>query len=53
MIPDMTTGMRDFMMRSGLNVPRPAIPIPDLEVPYAAPIATQHKQEEAIIVSVR
>ena len=25
-------------MRSGLNVPTPAIPIPDLAVPYAAPM---------------
>ena len=25
------------MIRSGLNVPAPAIPIPDLAVPYAAP----------------
>jgi len=38
MIPDMTTGMSDFMIRSGLNVPTPAIPIPDFAVPYAAPI---------------
>jgi hypothetical protein len=38
MIPDMTTGIRDFMIRSGLNVPTPEIPIPDLAVPYAAPI---------------
>lgn len=28
-----------FMIRSGLNVPTPAIPIPDLAVPYAAPSA--------------
>ena len=28
-----------FMMRSGLNVPTPAIPMPDLAVPYAAPMA--------------
>lgn len=26
------------MIRSGLNVPTPAIPIPDLAVPYAAPV---------------
>lgn len=25
------------MIKSGLNVPTPAIPIPDLAVPYAAP----------------
>lgn len=59
MIPDMTTGMSDwmvgmpfisellwslrshtFMMSSGLNVPRPAIPMPALDVPNAAPTAT-------------
>lgn len=34
-----TTGMTLFMIRSGRKVPRPAIPIPDLEVPYAAPTA--------------
>ena len=28
-----------FMIRSGLKVPTPAIPIPDFAVPYAAPIA--------------
>jgi len=27
------------MIRSGRNVPAPAIPIPALAVPYAAPIA--------------
>ena len=56
-IPDMTTGMRDyhivlsaicptrssqsehtFMIRSDLNVPTPAIPMPDFAVPYAAPM---------------
>ena len=26
-----------FIMRSGLNVPTPAIPMPDFAVPYAAP----------------
>lgn len=26
------------MMRSDLNVPTPAIPMPDLAVPYAAPM---------------
>lgn len=31
--PDMTTGMSDFMMRSGRNWPRPEIPMPDLAVP--------------------
>lgn len=37
MIPDMTTGMRHFMIRSGRKVPTPAMPMPDLAVPYAAP----------------
>ena len=27
------------MMSSGLNVPNPVIPMPDFEVPYAAPTA--------------
>jgi len=27
------------MMRSGLKVPTPAMPMPDLAVPYAAPMA--------------
>lgn len=27
-----------FMMRSGLKVPTPEIPMPDLAVPYAAPM---------------
>ena len=31
--------LHTFMIRSGLNVPTPAIPIPDLAVPYAAPSA--------------
>ena len=26
-----------FMMRSDLNVPTPAMPMPDFAVPYAAP----------------
>lgn len=34
-------GERTFIMRSGLNVPKPVIPIPAFEVPYAAPIATE------------
>lgn len=31
--------MGTFMIRSGLNVPTPAMPIPDFAVPYAAPNA--------------
>lgn len=37
MIPAMTTGMTDFMMRSGLMTLMAAIPTPLLAVPYAAP----------------
>jgi hypothetical protein len=33
----MTTGMSDFIINSGLNDPNPAIPIPDFDVPKAAP----------------
>ncbi len=29
------------MIRSGRNVPTPAIPMPDFAVPYAAPIAVE------------
>lgn len=31
------TGISDFMMSSGLKVPIPEIPMPDLAVPIAAP----------------
>lgn len=31
-------GKDTFMIRSGLNVPTPEIPMPDLAVPYAAPM---------------
>lgn len=40
MIPAMTTGMMDFMIKSGLATAMDAIPVPDLAVPYAAPRAT-------------
>jgi hypothetical protein len=36
-IPLMTTGISDFIISSGANVPIPAIPIPLLAVPIAAP----------------
>lgn len=29
--------LQTFIIKSGLNVPTPAIPMPDLAVPYAAP----------------
>ena len=32
-----SSGFITFIIRSGLNVPTPAIPMPDLAVPYAAP----------------
>ena len=41
------------MINSGLNVPNPAIPIPDLAVPNAAPIAEYHIQYFAPIISAR
>lgn len=33
-----------FIINSGLNVPKPAIPMPDLAVPKAAPTATWQNQ---------
>jgi hypothetical protein len=38
--------VRTFMTSSGLNVPRPAIPIPDFAVPKAAPTAAGTNQNE-------
>jgi len=38
MIPAMTTGTIHFIMRSGRRTPIAAIPTPDLEVPYDAPM---------------
>jgi hypothetical protein len=35
----MTTGIMDFMIRSGLITLMAAIPVPDFAVPYAAPNA--------------
>lgn len=40
-------------MRSGLNVPTPAIPIPDFAVPYAAPIAISHQFGAPFVLVVR
>jgi len=42
MMPDMTTGIIDFIISSGLMTAIAAIPVPDFAVPYAAPNATQH-----------
>jgi len=39
-IPDMTTGIIDFIMSSGLITAIAAMPVPDFAVPYAAPNAT-------------
>lgn len=36
---ELTTGMMDFMIKSGLMTDMAAIPVPDLAVPYAAPRA--------------
>ena len=33
-----TSSPHTFMIRSDLNVPTPAMPIPDFAVPYAAPM---------------
>ena len=38
-LPAMTTGIIDFMMRSGFMTAIAEIPTPDLAVPYAAPRA--------------
>jgi hypothetical protein len=35
---------RTFMMSSGLNAPRPAMPMPALDVPYAAPTAAPRQR---------
>ena len=37
--PAITTGIIDFMMRSGFMTAMAEIPTPDLAVPYAAPSA--------------
>jgi hypothetical protein len=39
MIPAMTTGITDFMIKSGLITLIAAMPVPLLAVPYAAPRA--------------
>jgi len=39
-MPDMTTGIIDFMISSGLMTAIAAMPVPDFAVPYAAPNAT-------------
>jgi hypothetical protein len=44
MMPAITTGMMDFMMASGRITAIAAIPVPDLAVPYAAPIAKNRKR---------
>jgi hypothetical protein len=38
-IPAMTTGIMERMIKSGRNVPIIAMPTPDFVVPYAAPNA--------------
>lgn len=40
------------MIRSGLNVPTPEIPIPALAVPYAAPIAVYRVSHFIILLIV-
>ena len=46
MIPAITTGMTDFMIRSGLMTLMAAIPVPLFAVPQAAPRATIGAQTE-------
>ena len=41
------------MINSGLNVPKPAIPIPAFEVPYAAPTAVKRKPESNEIEDIK
>jgi hypothetical protein len=38
----MTTGMSDFIIISGFQIPMPEIPAPDLKVPYAAPTSKKN-----------
>ena len=38
-IPAITTGTIDFTIISGLKIPREQIPIPDWDVPIAAPVS--------------
>ena len=37
------------MIRSGLNMPTPAIPIPDLAVPYAAPAPDHYVVSSSLV----
>ena len=41
-----------FMIRSGLKVPTPAIPMPDLAVPYAAPAPVKLEASWSAFVSL-
>lgn len=41
------------MIKSGRNVPTPAIPIPDFAVPYAAPIPAAYCQINHSLISYR
>ena len=43
----MTTGMMDFIINSGRMTDMAAIPVPDLAVPYAAPMALNTIAEAA------
>lgn len=38
------------MIKSGLNVPTPDIPIPDLAVPYAAPAPAHHVDQPLLFL---
>ena len=37
-----------FIIRSGRKVPTPAMPMPDLAVPYAAPMPKEMENKESV-----
>ena len=41
-----------LIMRSGLKVPAPTIPMPDLAVPYAAPAPEYHRQRYPVVIQM-
>lgn len=51
MIPAMTTGTIHFIIKSGRNTPMAAIPTPDFDVPYDAPMPLRGNSGAEGIVS--
>jgi len=51
-IPDMTTGIIDFIISSGLITAIAAIPVPDFAVPYAAPNAICHTYTTSSAINI-